>query len=410
MLNPRIITVLTLTFLVNLGYGLILPGLSLYASSLGASRSFIGVIVSIYALAQLLAQIPAGRLSDRFGHKFFLVAGFIGVACAAALNNYATLPSHFFLFQALAGLSAGCLWPSLMALLTEEADPSIRGKLMGTFNTIFFVGLGLGPLLGGYISAAYGFLASFNLWAVVSIVGAVVSAATVEAAPKKDSSFPVEGSRPVRPAAGLLNAGFWPTFLAGCVVRARGGFCASFNNSILPLYVAVLYNATPKMIGSLMFVHALGIALFNLPGGFVTDRFGRKSPALWGSLVATAGVFWYLFPSGYWSLLAAVGLAGSGSAFSSPALAALTADIANPERRAEVFGYFLTSFHIGVISGASVFGFVSDLVDLSGAVLAWGITSLTLSLCSLLIREPRALHGTVPLPQESTRNVPVRYA
>lgn len=410
MLNSRIISVLTLTFLINLGYGLILPGLSLYAASLGASRSFIGVIVSIYALAQLLAQVPAGRYSDRLGRRFFLVAGFVGVACAAALNNYATRPGHFFLFQALAGLSAGCLWPSLMVLLTEEADPSTRGKLMGTFNTIFFVGLGLGPFLGGTISTAYGFLASFNLWAIVSIVGAVISAATVKAAPKKGSSFSVRGYRPARPASGLLDAGFWPTFLAGCVVRARGGFCSSFNNSILPLYVALLYEATPKMIGSLMFVHALGIAFFNLPGGFVTDRFGRRSPALWGSLLATAGVFWYSFPSGFWSLLAAVGLAGSGSAFSSPALAALTADISNPERRGEVFGYFLTSFHIGVISGATVFGFVSDLVDLPGAVLAWGITSLTLSLCSLLIREPRPLHEAAPSPKESIRNVPVRSA
>jgi MFS family permease len=410
LLNPRIITVLALTFLVNVGYGLILPGLSLYAASLGASRSFIGVIVSIYALAQLIAQVPAGRFSDRVGHKFLLIAGFIGLTCAALLNNYATRPSHFFLFQALAGLSAGCLWPSLMALLTEEADPSIRGKLMGTFNTIFFIGLGLGPFLGGYLSAAYGFLASFNLWAMVSIVGAVISAAAVKAAPKEGRSSSVEGHRSARPASGLLNAGCWPTFLAGCVVRARGGFCASFNNSILPLYVVLLYEATPKTIGSLMLVHALGIAIFNLPGGFVTDRFGRRSPALWGSLVATAGVFWYSFASGPWSLLAAVGLAGSGSAFSSPALAALTADISNPARRGEVFGYFLTSFHIGVISGATVFGFVSDLVDLPGAVLAWGITSLTLSLCSLLIREPKALPVAAPLPHESTRNVPVRSA
>jgi MFS family permease len=407
LLNNRIITVLTLTFLVNLGYGLILPGLSLYAASLGASRSFIGIIVSIYALTQLIAQVPAGRLSDRVGRRFFLVAGFIGVTCAAALNNYATRPSHFFLFQALAGFSAGFLWPSLMALLTEEAHPSIRGKLMGTFNTIFFIGLGLGPFLGGAISTTYGFLASFNLWAIVAAVGAVVSLVAVEKAPKKALSLSGGAQRSARPASGLINAGCWPTFLASCVVRARGGFCASFNNSILPLYVVLLYEATPKMIGSLMFVHALGIALFNIPGGFVTDRVGRKSPALWGSLVATAGVFWYSFPSGFWSLLGAVGLAGSGSAFSSPALQALTADISNPERRGEAFGYFLTSYHIGVISGASIFGVVSDLIDLPGAALAWAATSLTLSLCSLLIREPKPLAEAMTLPQESARSVPV---
>ena len=388
MFNRKTNLVFTLTFLLNLGYGLILPSLSLYAASLGASRSFIGVIVSIYALAQLLTQVPAGRLADRFGRKFFMLVGFAGLAAAAALNNFAHLPVHFFFFQTLAGISAGCLWPSLMVLLTEDADPSVRGKLMGTFNTIFFIGLGLGPLVGGYLAATYGFLAPFNLWSTIAIVGGVICAAGLEEAPK--SLGDKAASRPsAHAASALVKPGMLPTFLAGCVVRARGGFCSSFNNSILPLYVVMLYDATPKMIGSMMFVHAVGLAFFNIPGGMVSDRFGRKSPAIVGSLVATTGVFWYSFANGLGSLLAAVGLAGAGSAFATPAIGALTADIANPEKRAEAFGYFLTSFHVGVIFGAAVFGVVSDWVGLPGAVLAWGITSLTLSLCGLFIREPK---------------------
>lgn len=387
---------------MNLGYGLILPGLSLYALSLGASRSFIGVIVSIYALAQLLVQIPAGRFSDRLGRRFFLLTGFVGVAGAAALNNLATQPTHFFIFQALAGASAGCLWPTLMALLTEKADSSVRGKLMGTFSTVFFLGLGLGPFIGGFVSSTYGFLAAFNLWSATAILGALVCAFSVKSARPHAGVGTLHGRRAPEAAGGLVKAGFWPTFLAACTVRTRGGFCASFNNSILPLYVALFYDATPKMIGSLMLVHALGLAFFNIPGGIVTDRFGRKLPAVLGSLVSTAGVFWYSFPSAFWSLLAAVGLAGSGSAFTSPALAALTADISNPQRRAEAYGYFLTSFNVGVISGAAVFGFISDLLDLPGAVLAWGITSLILSLCGLLIREEKPVPA-VARPQEIAR-------
>ena len=120
----------------------------------------------------------------------------------------------------------------------------------------------------------------------------------------------------------------------------------------------------------------------------MSDRLGRRLPALMGSLVATAGVLWYSTAGGYWPLLAAVGLAGAGSAFSTPAVAALTADVCNPARRGEAFGYFLTSFNLGMVLGALVFGFVSDLVGLWGAVLAWGITSLVLSLFGLIIREP----------------------
>lgn len=405
MFNKKAILVFSLTFVLNLGYGLILPSLSLYAASLGASRSFIGVIVSIYALAQLLTQVPAGRLADRFGRKGFMLAGFIGLAIAAALNNFARVPLHFFLFQTLAGISAGFLWPSLMALLNEGADPAVRGKLMGTFNTIFFVGLGLGPLFGGLLAASYGFLLPFNLWSALALAGGVICAVGLEESRVARREAAAVRSR-APSASGLVKPGMLPTFLAGCMVRARGGFCSSFNNAILPLYVVGLYNATPKMIGSMMFVHAVGLAFFNLPGGIVSDRLGRKSPALGGSLVATLGVFWYSFPTGLWSFLAAVGLAGAGSAFATPAIGALTADISNPEKRAEAFGYFLTSFHIGVIFGAAVFGFVSDIVGLSGAVLAWGITSLILSLCALLIQEPKAVPQSAALERAAAQSVP----
>ena len=65
-----------------------------------------------------------------------------------------------------------------------------------------------------------------------------------------------------------------------------------------------------------------------------------------------------------------MGLAGAVSAFSSPALSALIADIANTERWAEAFGYILSAFHVGVIMGSTVFGVVTDIINLSGAVLA----------------------------------------
>jgi MFS family permease len=166
--------------------------------------------------------------------------------------------------------------------------------------------------------------------------------------------------------------------------------CSSFNNALLPLYAIALFGATPEMIGSIMFIHGVGLAAFNIPGGMMSDRMGRRLPALAGSLVATAGVLWYSSASGYWPLFVAVALAGAGSAFSSPAVAALTADVCDPRRRGEAFGYFLTSFNLGMALGALVFGFVAQWVGLWGAVFTWGVTSLVLSLCGLLIRESLA--------------------
>jgi MFS family permease len=398
LLNERSLLILhALTFLATLGYGIMIPTLSVHAHSLGANHAEVGFIVSAFAAAQMLTQIPMGRLSDRIGRVQLVVIGFVCVAVAATLYNFASTPFQFIVLQALAGVGSGCLWPPLMAMLTDSTSTSERGRIMGTFNTMFFLGIGLGPLAGGFIASYFGRIAVFNVWAAVALLGALMCWLALKESARRAEAVtagPVAGGSPA-----LIKPGFWPTFVAACVVRSRGGVCSSFNNALLPLYAVALFEATPAMIGSLMFIHGIGLAFFNIPGGMVSDRWGRRMPAVLGSLVATAGVLWYASPGNYWALFAAVGLAGAGAAFSTPAVAALTADICDPSRRGEAFGYFLTSFNLGMVAGALVFGIVADFLGLWGGVVAWGITSLALSLIGLVIREPSGKTGVALAPQ-----------
>ena len=387
MNNRRILALYALTFLATLGYGIMIPTLSVHAHSLGANHSAIGLIISAFAAAQLVTQIPMGRLSDRIGRVYLVVFGFGLMAVAATLYHFATSPGQFVVLQALAGVGAGCLWPPLMAMLTDNVGPSERGRMMGIFNTVFFLGVGIGPLAGGFIASAFGQDAVFNAWTGVALLGALICFATTKESAKEKRAAAADARASAAADAPLIKPGLWSTFAAGCVVRARGGVCTSFNNALLPLYAVALFDATPAMIGSIMFIHGIGLAFFNIPGGMMSDRVGRRLPALVGSLVATAGVLWYSAATGFWALFAAVGLAGAGAAFSTPAVAALTADVCDPRRRGEAFGYFLTSFNLGMVLGALVFGFVSDILGLWGAVFTWGVTSLALSLFGLLIRE-----------------------
>jgi MFS family permease len=328
-----------------------------------------------------------------------VVAGFGLMALAATLYHFASGSGQFTLLQALAGVGAGCLWPPLMAMLTENVDPSQRGRLMGAFNTVFFLGISFGPLLGGFITGAFGREAVFTAWTGVALLGSLLCILSLKESVKDRQAVAARRRVAGKADGPLIRPGMLVTFAAGCVVRARGGMCSSFNNALLPLYAVALFNATPEMIGSIMFIHGVGLAVFNIPGGMMSDRMGRRLPALAGSLVATAGVLWYSTASGYWALFVAVGLAGAGSAFSSPAVAALTADVCDPKRRGEAFGYFLTSFNLGMVLGSLVFGFVAEWVGLWGAVLTWGVSSLALSLCGLLIRETAAAPAVTIAPQ-----------
>ena len=387
MITRKILVLFSLAFLATLGYGIMIPTLSVHAHELGASNSAIGVIVSAYAAAQLLTQIPMGRLSDYIGRVYLVVFGFGLMAVAATLYHFATSANQFIVLQALAGIGAGSLWPSLMAMITENVKTAERGRLMGAFNTVFFLGVGMGPLIGGLIAGQWGRVAVFNAWTLVAVLGGFICIVAIKETAEERRASAARARATKEADAPLIKPGMMRTFAAGLVVRARGGVCSSFNNALLPLYAVAMFEATPQMIGSIMFIHGLGLAFFNIPGGMMTDRVGRRLPVLAGSLVATAGVIWYSAAGSYWALFAAVGLAGAGSAFSTPAIAALAADVCDPRRRGEAFGYFLTSFNLGMVLGSLVFGFVSDLIGLWGGVFTWGVTSLVLSLFGLLIRE-----------------------
>src|SRR5688572_23199680 len=93
-----------LAFLATLGYGIMIPSLAVHAHAAGATNSAIGVIVSAFAAAQLLTQVPMGRLSDRMGRVYFVVAGFGIMATAATLYNFASGSFQFTVLQAVAGV------------------------------------------------------------------------------------------------------------------------------------------------------------------------------------------------------------------------------------------------------------------------------------------------------------------
>ena len=74
-------SVLPLSFIIAtrfFGLFIVLPVLSLYALNLkGASENLIGLVIGIYAIMQMIFQVPFGALSDRIGRKNALCLGLI---------------------------------------------------------------------------------------------------------------------------------------------------------------------------------------------------------------------------------------------------------------------------------------------------------------------------------------------
>jgi len=150
-------------FVAVLGFSLVAPIFPRYAMDLGASYAMLGFIVSIYGAAQMITQIPIGRLSDRMGRKKILLLGLVTFTFMPLLYIYAGNAYLLLLIRALGGVGASAVWPLAMALIVDQTGAEGRGAALGWYNASFYSALALGPFFGGGLYDLFGIRAPF-IW------------------------------------------------------------------------------------------------------------------------------------------------------------------------------------------------------------------------------------------------------
>ena len=372
-------------FVAVLGFSLIAPFFPHYVMDLGASYFMLGVIVSIYGAAQLLTQIPVGRLSDRTGRKKIMLFGLATFSVLPLLYIYAN-SAYFLLFiRALGGIGASAVWPIAMALIVDQADAGSRGSAMGLYNASFFSALAFGPLLGGMLYDHFGINAPFYLWAILGIASFLMVLFFVFE--PKTTKVQV-GMTALRTDEALIAPGYRMTFLACSSVVLWSGIVGGFNFTMLPGFASSLgFRATD--VGIIYLVYGGSTALFNIYFGRQADRGNRKVLIVVGCL---AGAVSFAFLSLATALLTVsilfAGL-GMGLGMAGPAAAALIADTTNVSRRGEVYGIFNTARMAGVVIGPLIAGSTADLHGILGAVYVFTILAAAIMLGTLIVREPK---------------------
>ena len=176
-MNERIFYTLNLAvFTGNLGMGIVIPFLPIYARTLGATGVTIGIFFASFPLAQILFMPMIGRLSDQYGRKKFVAAGLF--LCSLLSLWYIYAPGIFSLIvgRFLQGAAIALIIPIASAYVGDLAPPEKRGAYMGIFNLFLTSSFGVGPLVGGWLSDAYGMEASFywmgglNLVALLAVL------------------------------------------------------------------------------------------------------------------------------------------------------------------------------------------------------------------------------------------------
>jgi DHA1 family tetracycline resistance protein-like MFS transporter len=383
LLKSPLVPIFLIVSVDVLGLTIILPLLPFYAEKFGASPSVVGLLVSTYALCQLIAGPMLGRMSDHMGRRPLLLVSQMGTFIGFMILAYANALWLIFFSRVIDGLTAGNL-SLAQAYISDVTKPEDRAKSFALIGIAFGMGFLIGPGISGYLSQfsyqypifAAAALSATSILATYFLLPSTTPQAADGATPRKFTVF--DWGNYVRyfrqpELAPLL----WQFF---AFTMAFSMFMTGF-----PLFAERRYQWQghpfgPKEVG---YVYAyLGMLGVNLQGGLIgrlVKAFGEMTLVRAGFFLGMVGLAALGFTYSVPLLLLVAAISSSGTGVIRPALTSLITQKAARSEQGVVLGLTQSLNSIAAIVAPAIGGLLIDHSLLAGwALSAAGICGVAL--------------------------------
>ncbi len=159
--------------IISFSAGLLGPFYIVFIERFAGMESF-GAAIGIMVIASSLTSYFAGKYSDKFGRKIFLVAtSFVG---SFIIFAYTLISNVFqlFILQALSGINNSIYQTTSIAFLGDVTIKQSRGKDVGKYNAVVGVVEGIAMFLAGFLVAKIGFKVIFYVTALLSFISSFI--------------------------------------------------------------------------------------------------------------------------------------------------------------------------------------------------------------------------------------------
>ena len=291
-----------------------------------------------YLLAMAVGLVPMGKVADMHGRKKVFVIGLVVSTLSAAVAVFVPDLGWLITARVFQGLGAAMFTTTGMAILTSIFPPERRGRVIGIYVAAVYVGLSVGPLVGGLLTQYMGWRSVFG---VVIPLGTVTVLVTVrflkgEWADAANERFDLKGSLlyaiaifllvygasrlPEVSGSLMIACGFiglaafvWqerravsPVFDVSLFRRnhtfAFSSMAALINYAatyaltfLLSLYLQYLKGLPPQNAGAILMAQPVMMALFSPLAGRLSDRVEPRIPATMGMAMTALGLAFLIF-------------------------------------------------------------------------------------------------------------------
>jgi EmrB/QacA subfamily drug resistance transporter len=167
------------TFMSALDGSVVNTLLPVLARELHASVAGIEWVTTVYLLVISGLLLSVGRAGDLFGHKRLYLAGFVIFVVGSMLCGQARTSELLVVLRAVQALGAAMLMATSPAILTRSFPASQRGRALGAQGTFTYLGLTVGPSLGGWLAGALGWPSVFYINVPVGVVAIALAVRSI---------------------------------------------------------------------------------------------------------------------------------------------------------------------------------------------------------------------------------------
>lgn len=360
-LGRNVLVLAAVSFLTDASSEIIYPLLPIFLTTvLGTSAAAVGAIEGAAETTSALLKLASGWWSDRASRrKPLVVAGYALASLARPLVAVAQSAAQVLAIRLTDRVGKGIRGSPRDALIAESVDPAIRGRAFGFHRAADHAGAVVGPLI------AFALLrweqlplrTVFLFAALPGVLSVIVLVLGVRETPRHARAASATKKAGVPSLDVSLGRAFW-TFLASVLLFTLGNSTDAFlilRANQLGVSVALV----PILWAALHVVKSAA----SVPGGALSDRFGRKPLILAGWAVYAAVYIGFGRATETWHAWALFLAYGTFFGLTEGTQAALIADLVGQARRGTAYGWYYLAVGIGALPASVLFGLIWDRVS-----------------------------------------------
>jgi DHA1 family multidrug resistance protein-like MFS transporter len=360
------------TAVALVGIGIIAPILPLYAKTFAASKLDLGIAFAAFPLSRAAIGPLVGRLSDRIGRRRMILVGLVAFTIVSFLYTVVGSLWHLGLLRLVQGAASMLVTPIAQAYVGDITPRARVGLMTNAFYSSMFVGVSLGPLIGGWVGETWSHEAAFVAMGILSVMALLMVALWVPADHGARRPVPFERRR----SAGFRELVKLDSVKGIMLYFASRGFWRQGMNSFYPLYAAATFGFGEANIGYILSAYFFGGAVLQIPFGYLADRFRRMPQIVIGALGGPALLIVVPFVRWLPGILGIMFAIGALSALARASMLGIRTEIGKTHGMGALAGLHGSSFAAGQVIGPPVSGLVADGLGLFWVFPLWNVVGL----------------------------------